>query len=122
MLAFTFLVPLLESSLLISERQVRQRTQLAEQLISTQQQQVRVLFTHQSQDKRKWSTLHAAAKYNQPELAEMLIHEGADVNLRSDRDATPMHVACMVGNTRIMNIFLSAQKGRESEVSSTCHL
>ena len=79
-------------------------------------------WAYQSQDKRKWSALHAAAKYNQRDIAEMLMHEGADVTVRSDRDATPMHVACMEGNTHMMNIFLKAHKGREKAVRTHAQL
>ena len=78
------------------------------------------LFVFQSQDKRKWGTLHVAAKYDRQEIASLLIARGADVTARSDRNALPLHVASMEGHVAMMRILLEACVERERVEMVNC--
>jgi ankyrin repeat protein len=41
---------------------------------------------------------HFAAKYNQVECAKILIEAGEDVDITSNQNLTPLHLACSQGN------------------------
>lgn len=51
--------------------------------------------------------LHAAAFWNQPEIAKYLIQSGAEVNVIAKLKTTPLHVAARVGNAEITSLLLN---------------
>ena len=74
------------------------------------------MYKSQSADNRKWTALHAAAKYNREEIGEMLIKAGAQIRCRSDRQVTPVMLASGEGNLNFVKILLKYSKGKETEV------
>lgn len=53
------------------------------------------------------SPLHWAAKFNQLEIAKILIENGADVNKETNRDYSILIQACETGNSKLVELLLS---------------
>lgn len=59
-------------------------------------------------DRRGETPLHLAAGYDdKPEIVEVLIKNGADVNIRDDSGYTPLHTACYSNNKGSVSILLN---------------
>ncbi len=52
------------------------------------------------------TALQLASKHKKPEAAELLIDEGADVNLRSTKGLTPLHYAALHGSIRVATLLI----------------
>ena len=84
----------------------------------------------QAPDKRSWTTLHVAAKYNRKDILKMLLDKEengikvADIREKTDRGITPLHVAATEGDTAIMQVLLDHfkenSKGAAPRVVSAC--
>ena len=58
---------------------------------------------HWSRDLDGWSGLHSAARFNNGELLELLLAQtGVDVNIRDNRNTTPLMFACISGHENIV--------------------
>ena len=60
----------------------------------------------QSNDNRKLSTLHIAAKYNRVDIAEVLLDHGVNIMPTDETGFTPMHIAAMDGFTEIVELLI----------------
>ena len=70
----------------------------------------------QPKDVQESTPLHLAATYDHLEIAEVLLDEGADPCSVSNDGTTPLHEACLEGNTAIVSVLLEKSEdkfGRE---------
>ena len=61
--------------------------------------------------------LHRATYGEHPEVVELLLENGADLNARNEKGWTALHVAALCGNTRVIKILL----GRGADVNARDH-
>jgi ankyrin repeat protein len=61
------------------------------------------------------TALHFAARYSEPEIAELLISVGAQVNARDPKGATPLHYASQKGSEEMIQVLLSAGADRNAK-------
>lgn len=54
------------------------------------------------------TALHVAAAFGYTELAQLLIDNGADLNVQGDRGNTPLHFAAQEGNLEIARLLVDA--------------
>ena len=57
-------------------------------------------------DKRKWTALHLAAKFQRLSIGKMLLREGAAVRARTERQLTPLMLASAEGNLQFVLLLL----------------
>eukprot|EP00820_Chromera_velia_P031517 Cvel_13950.t2-p1 / transcript=Cvel_13950.t2 / gene=Cvel_13950 / organism=Chromera_velia_CCMP2878 / gene_product=Ankyrin-3, putative / transcript_product=Ankyrin-3, putative / location=Cvel_scaffold974:21893-23170(+) / protein_length=426 / sequence_SO=supercontig / SO=protein_coding / is_pseudo=false len=55
---------------------------------------------------RGWRALHIACVDNKPEIIEFLVCSGANVNVETEKGATPLHFAAQEGHTCIVRFLL----------------
>ena len=70
----------------------------------------------QPKDVQERTPLHLAATYDHLDIAEVLLDEGADPRSVSNDGTTPLHEACLEGNTAIVSVLLEKSEdkfGRE---------
>ncbi len=54
--------------------------------------------------------LHFAAEGGCPEIVELLLEQGLDVNANAEYDRTPLHLASKEGHTEVVQILLDYGK------------
>jgi ankyrin repeat protein len=68
---------------------------------------------------RPWTALHAAAVNDSTEITETLLRRGANINLISWHQQTPLHVACVAGKLNQVKILLDHGAKAEGDKSSS---
>lgn len=53
-----------------------------------------------------WCLLHIAARHNQKEVAKLLLDSGADVNIKSWCESTPLHYAAYCGHLEVVKLLI----------------
>ncbi len=59
--------------------------------------------------KTGWTPLHSAASFGHISIAEMLINNGANVNMTSNSGSTPLHIAVDQGNVSLAEFLISKE-------------
>lgn len=65
--------------------------------------------------------LHHAIKSGLTEIAEYLIGEGADINLKDKENESPLHLAASLGNVEIVRMLLDSGATALNDTSATKH-
>ena len=63
------------------------------------------------QDSETMTALHWAAHWNDQELVDFLLSEGAEAEVSNRYGVTPLHEASLVGNLELIENFVSIQGG-----------
>ena len=66
----------------------------------------------------QFTPLHQAARYNNIEAVAALISHGADVNAREENGKTPLMLATVNGNAKVVEALLDAGADKELKVTS----
>ena len=85
--------------------------QLFRAIVDNRPQQARQLLDQyptlsQAQDNRGYGALYKAAYMKRPEVVNLLIERGADVNLGTARGTRPLHASAENGSVEITNALL----------------
>ena len=71
-------------------------------------------------DVNGWTALYFATIINQIDVAELLLHEGADVNRQDDDDKdTPLHYAALYNYTEVARLLI--QNGADVNIRNYCN-
>ena len=54
-----------------------------------------------------YTLLHKAVTENYPEMVHYLLQQGADIHEQTNVGDTPLHIACVTGNTRVIQLLLN---------------
>ncbi len=61
------------------------------------------------EEKTGWTPLHSAVSFGHISIAELLINNGANVNMRSHSGFTPLHIAVDQGNVSLVEFLISKE-------------
>lgn len=82
---------------------------------------LKLLHTHGADltmvNERKFGLLHGAAEADKAELVPWLVEQGLDLEQRSDRDHSPLHIACGLGHSAVAKALIEAGAKVDAESS-----